>query len=190
MTEFTIDCGEILLREYRMEDVDAICALTQESAILEFLPDWNVSKELRLNWMANYELVENKQFLQAVANGGQIGELRLRLGIVLKETGAFIGWCTTGIKDELPSPNREIAYAISEEYSGRGYTTLAARALIAYLFENTDVKELNAVALLNNISSNKVIQKCGFNQLGEMDIDGQSHFYYKLRKSEWSGTGK
>ncbi len=47
MTELTIDCGDILLREYRMEDVDAICALTQQPAILEFLPDWNASKEQR-----------------------------------------------------------------------------------------------------------------------------------------------
>jgi len=65
--------------------------------------------------------------------------------------------------------------------------TQAARALVAYLFENTDVNELNAVALLNNIPSNKVIQKCGFEQQGEIVIDGQPHFYYKLRKSEWPG---
>lgn len=187
MTEFTIDCGDILLREYRMEDVDAICELTQQPAILEFLPDWNASKEQRLDWMANYELVENKQFLQAVAVDGHIGDLCLRLGIVLKETGAFIGWCVTGIKDELPSPNREIAYAISQDYSGKGYMTQAARALIAYLFENTDVTELNALALLNNIPSNKVIQKCEFEQQGEIEIDGQPHFYYKLCKSEWTG---
>ncbi|MCU6340229.1 GNAT family N-acetyltransferase, partial [Enterobacter quasiroggenkampii] len=96
-----------------MEDVDAICALTQQPAILEFLPDWNATKEQRLDWMTNYELVENKQFLQAVVEDGHIRDHCLRLGIVLKETGAFIGWCVTGMKDELPSPNREIAYAIS-----------------------------------------------------------------------------
>ncbi|MBG9735442.1 hypothetical protein [Paenibacillus alvei] len=57
MIEFTIDCGDILLREYRIDDVEAICALTQEPAILEFFLDWNVSKELRLNWMTNYESI-------------------------------------------------------------------------------------------------------------------------------------
>ncbi|MGG0813694.1 hypothetical protein ABE142_13565 [Paenibacillus alvei] len=36
MTEFTIDCGDILLCEYRIDDVEAICALTQEPAILSF----------------------------------------------------------------------------------------------------------------------------------------------------------
>jgi len=50
-----------------------------------------------------------------------------------------------------------------------------------------NVTELNAVALLNNISSNRVIQKCGFIQYGEIDIDGKAHLYYKLRKSEWAG---
>ncbi|EPY14483.1 acetyltransferase [Paenibacillus alvei A6-6i-x] len=50
-----------------------------------------------------------------------------------------------------------------------------------------NVTELNAVALLNNISSNRVIQKCGFIQYGEIDIEGKAHLYYKLRKSEWAG---
>lgn len=30
--------------------------------------------------------------------------------MILKETGEFIGFCMTGIKDELPTPNREIAH--------------------------------------------------------------------------------
>ena len=36
--------------------------------------------------------------------------------VFIKETDEFIGWCCTGIKDELPSPNREIMYAISSEF--------------------------------------------------------------------------
>jgi ribosomal-protein-alanine N-acetyltransferase len=36
---FTIDCGEILLREFRTEDVDAIYELTSQPEVYEFLPD-------------------------------------------------------------------------------------------------------------------------------------------------------
>ncbi|SYX83278.1 GCN5 family acetyltransferase (fragment) [Paenibacillus alvei] len=43
------------------------------------------------------------------------------------------------------------------------------------------------ILVSNNISSNRGIQKCGFIQYGEIDIDGQAHLYYKLRKSEWTG---
>jgi ribosomal-protein-alanine N-acetyltransferase len=67
--------------EYRIEDLDALYALTQQLEIIEFLPDWNVSKEQRLDWLLNYETVENKQFLVAVSEGGNIEQLRLRLSI-------------------------------------------------------------------------------------------------------------
>lgn len=101
---FMIECKNILLREYAIENVDPLYELTQQAEIMEFLPDWNAPREKRLYWMQNYEIVENKQFLQAVADGGQIGDLCLRLAIILKETGEFIGCCCSGIKEELPFP--------------------------------------------------------------------------------------
>ncbi|MFD0681408.1 MULTISPECIES: hypothetical protein [unclassified Paenibacillus] len=64
--------------------------------IHEYFPGWNVSKEKKEDWFINYEIPGNKQFLNAVSEGASIGELRLRLGIILKEMGDFIGWCCTG----------------------------------------------------------------------------------------------
>lgn len=74
---------------------------------------------LRLNVRIS---LDNKQFFDAVSQSKDIGELRLRLGIILKETGEFIGWCCSGIKEELPAPNREIMYAISKDHRGKGLT--------------------------------------------------------------------
>ncbi|MGM2732132.1 GNAT family N-acetyltransferase, partial [Bacillus cereus group sp. Bce005] len=86
------------------------------------------------------------------------------------ETDEFIGWCCTGIKDELPSPNREIMYAISSEFQKKGYATKASKGLINYLFTNTNLDVINAVALINIVSSNKVIEKCGFTYLSQQTI--------------------
>ncbi|PED68629.1 GNAT family N-acetyltransferase, partial [Bacillus pseudomycoides] len=104
----------------------------------------------------------NKAFLDAAVNTSNIDDHFLKLGVFIKETDEFIGWCCTGIKDELPSPNREIMYAISSEYQKKGYATKASTGLINYLFTNTNLDVINAVALINNVSSNKVIEKCGF----------------------------
>lgn len=79
----------------------------------------------------------NKGFLEAVPN---IGEHLLNLGIILKETNEFIGWCCTGPNDELPKPNREIGYAISKYHRNRGYTTQAVKGLIKYMFEKQMLK--------------------------------------------------
>lgn len=183
---FQIECEDIILREYSIEDLDEFYTLTWQPEIYEYLPGWNVPKEQRLDWMINYEIVENKQFLKAVSEGGNIGELRLRLGIILKETGAFIGWCNTGIKDELPLPNREIMFAISKDHRRKGYTAQAVNGLLQYLFKNTDVEELNAIALVHNIGSNKVIQKCFFDFLNTLEIDDEIYNYYKFKKLTWS----
>ncbi|WP_306418801.1 GNAT family N-acetyltransferase [Brevibacillus reuszeri] len=181
----TIECKDVILREFLVEDVDAIYNLTQQPHIIEFLPEWSVSKEQRLNWLTNYETVENRQFIKAVADGGDVGELRLRLGVILKETVEFIGWCYTGIKEELPAPNREIAYAISKQHANKGYTTQAAIGMINYLFENTNVEELSAVAMYRNASSNRVIQKCGFVPVNDIVIKEEAYHSYKLYKADW-----
>ncbi|MEI4770275.1 GNAT family N-acetyltransferase [Psychrobacillus sp. FJAT-51614] len=180
---FTIDCGEILLREYSVEDVDAIYEITSQPEVYEFLPDFKTTREQRLDWVTNYEIPSNKMFLAAVPNIEE--QTYLRLGIILKETGKFIGFCMTGIKENLSAPNREIAYAISRNYRNRGYTTKAAKGLSNYLFEKTNVELLNAIALTNNISSSRVIQKSGFKFVEEIEIENQKYYHYILHKNEW-----
>ncbi len=179
----TIDCGEIILREYRIEDVDALYELTSQPEVHEFIPGSKATREQRLNWITNYEIPSNKEFLAAVPNIE--GQNYLNLGIFIKETGEFIGFCNTGIKEELPAPNREIGYAISKHYRNKGYTTKAAKGLINYLFENTNVELLNAVARIDNVSSNKVIQKIGFHFIGDIEIDDQKFYHYTIHKKEW-----
>jgi RimJ/RimL family protein N-acetyltransferase len=179
---FTIDCKDVYLREYILDDLEEFHSLTWQSEIHEYLPGWKVSKEQREDWFINYEIPGNKKFLNAVSEGGGVGDLRLRLGIILKDTEGFIGWCCTGIKDELPTPNREIMFAISKDHRGKGYTTQAAHGLIKYLFENTNVEVLNAIALLRNVPSNRVIQKCGFNFQNIIEVDNEKYNYYRLRK--------
>ena len=185
---FTIDCGEIILREFTIEDVNRIYEITSQPEVYEFLPDWQSTREQRLSWVANYEIPSNKAFLQAVPTIG--GANYLKLGIVLKETGEFIGFCTTGMKEELREPNREIAYAISTQYRNRGYTTQAVKGLVNYLFEGTDVEQLNTVVLPRNVSSVKVIQKCGFRLYGEIEIEGKMHLHYILTKEEWDRVNR
>jgi [ribosomal protein S5]-alanine N-acetyltransferase len=178
---FIIDCGEILLREYRIEDSVSIYNLAMEDEIYRFLPDWRTSREQRLEWVRDYEIPGNQAFLKAVSKG-DVPEGYFRLGIILKETGQFIGWCCAGPKEELPLPNTEIFYAISKDYAGRGYVTTAAKALIQFLFQETKIETLNALAEIENIASNKVIQKCGFDYIGEIEIDYKLHHHYKMYK--------
>ncbi|WP_462411733.1 GNAT family N-acetyltransferase [Neobacillus sp. Marseille-QA0830] len=178
-----IDLGDILLREYIVKDADAIYELTLQPEVYEFLPDFKTTREQRLNWVTNYEIPLNKKFIAALPNIEE--QTYLRLAVILKETEELIGFVMSGIKEELPQPNREIAYAISKHYHNRGYATKAAKGLITFLFKQTNVEILNAVALPRNTGSNKVIQKIGFQYINDVEINNQTHHHYLLHKSAW-----
>ena len=182
---FRIDCGDIYLQEFTTKDAESIYKISHQPEIERFLPDWKSTKEQRINWIINDEIPANKAFLDAVKTASNIGGHSLKLGIFMKDTNEFIGWCCTGMKEELPSPNREIMYAISSEYQNNGYATKATKGLIDYLFKNTNVDVLNAVALINNVPSNKVIKKCGFIYTSQQMIENQLYNHYQLNKSEW-----
>lgn len=178
---FTIECEDIVLKEFQLEDLDELYSLTLQTEITDILPDWKATKEQRKEWLINMHMKSNKEFLEVVPN---VGEQWLTLGIILKETNEFIGWCCTGPCDELPKPNREIGYAISKYHRNKGYMTQAVQGLIRYLFENTNVAALNAIALADNAPSNKVIQKCGFKYIDNVKIGEREFYHYKHAKKE------
>lgn len=182
--ELIINCKDIYLREYRLEDLKKLQEITWQPEVYEFLPGWNATIEDRTLWLTEYEIPENQRFKQAVVAGGDIGELCLRMAIVLKENDEFIGWCCSGIKDELPAPNREIMYGISKHFRNRGYTTQAVNGMTEYLFEHTNVEVLNAIALTTNQASNKVIQKCNFERLNLIEIENEPYIHYQLCKGK------
>ena len=181
--EIKIDCKDIILREYRLEDLDKLQELTWQPEIYTYLPGWNVERSERENWLRNYEIPENNRFLQQVAKKQKVDGLRLRLGITIKENEEFIGWCCTGPKEELPEPNREIMYGISKNHRNKGYTSQAVEGMINYLFQNTEVEYLNGIALKDNKSSNKVLQKNAFEQVGVVEIEEKIFNHYIIKKT-------
>jgi RimJ/RimL family protein N-acetyltransferase len=187
---FRIDCGDIYLQEFSIENGEDIYRISNQPEIAHFLPDWKSTKKQRMDWIANYEIPANKAFLEAAAKTANIGGHTLKLGVFCKETDGLIGWCCTGIKDELSAPNREIMYAISSEYQGKGFATIATMGLINYLFTHTNVEIINAVALINNVSSNKVIEKSAFAYQGQQIIENERYHHYILSKAEWKRNMK
>jgi [ribosomal protein S5]-alanine N-acetyltransferase len=63
----------------------------------------------------------------------------------------------------------EIAYGIAPGYEGQGYATEAAKALMAFALERVDVTTIRAHTKPENGASGRVLAKCGFHQVGEVD---------------------
>lgn len=87
----------------------------------------------------------------------------MRLGIISKDSGQFIGVCGTGILDKVSPPNREIFMGSQTNTEIRVTLLKQRKGLIKFLFDNTNVEELIAIAQIRNLPSNKVIQNVVLN---------------------------
>ena len=93
-----------------------------------------------------------------------------------------------GIIGVVPQPKIqgevEILFSIADEFQGNGYATEAALEIIKWFFGLKKDLYLCAIAKVNNIASQKVVEKCGFSFVEEREIlydDKMTMFkYYKL----------
>ena len=91
--------------------------------------------------------------------------------VVQRESGLVIG--SVGFKGPPDSEGMvEIAYGIAPGFQGRGYATEAAEAGVKVAFDDERVRLVRAHTLPTNIASLRVLEKCGFERIGEIvDIE-------------------
>lgn len=63
----------------------------------------------------------------------------------------------------------ELAYGIAAEHQGKGFATEAAEALVAFAFSSGLVRVVRAHTLPEPNASTRVLTKCGFEWLGEVN---------------------
>lgn len=88
--------------------------------------------------------------------------------MVLTHSGAVVGSC--GYKGPPdPAGMVEIAYGVDADQQGHGYATEAAEALTRYAFESPLVSLVCAHTRPAANASTKVLTKCGFRWVGEVN---------------------
>ena len=98
-----------------------------------------------------------------------INEERLAVGL-----GGFKGPPSDGVV--------EIAYAIVPEQQRKGHATDAARALVSYEFGHVEVQTVRAHTLPDGVASQRVLQKSGFRQVGEL-IDPDDGLVWRFERA-------
>ncbi len=113
------------------------------------------------------------------------------LAVTLKD-GTLIGSISAG-----PSPNWGIGYIISPEYTGNGYATEALGSLVKALFELDDgPDEINACVFADNPASSQVLEKQGFEFVGECvseavaRVEPSRDYQYRLTRGGLKGLAK
>lgn len=113
-----------------------------------------------------------------------------RWAVVLKETGAFIGWA--GLKrmaDEAVNGHTgfmDIGYRFQRRHWGKGYATEAAAACLRYGFETMDLPEICAFAETGNAASRHVLRKIGLTEHpGTFECYDKPCVWFSLSRMAW-----
>lgn len=158
----TIETMRLTLR--RLELTDA------EMMFRNWTSDDNVTRFLR--WDAHKTIEATKNMIQQWVNSYQ-EDSTYYWGMYLKD-GEMIGSIGITITSEYDFKG-ELGDKIGSRWWNQGYTSEAARAVIDYMFRNTDIERMDAFSSVENPASGKVMEKAGMHQ------EGLLRHYYKTR---------
>jgi len=92
----------------------------------------------------------------------------------------------------LPSKRMEIGYDLIQSEKGKGFGTEAVQIIVDHLFLTKDIVRIQAVTNIENIPSQRVLEKAGFQKEGRLrkvshvkQEYGDAYIYSILRE-EWN----
>jgi diamine N-acetyltransferase len=93
---------------------------------------------------------------------------------IVQVDGQPAGWVTLVVSN-WEHGLAEVGYALSTPFQGQGYMTEALRQLLADLFANSTLERVEARCAVENVGSQRVLEKNGFRR------EGLLLGYFKLR---------
>lgn len=115
-----------------------------------------------------------------------------RWAVIDKESKEFVGW--SGLKYETKVREdmdyNDLGYRLKRKFWGLGIATETALEALKFGFETLGLDEIYAGAAVNNIGSNKVLKKVGFQQLETFQYDGADIYWYGMERDAWSNKNE
>jgi ribosomal-protein-alanine N-acetyltransferase len=109
-----------------------------------------------------------------------------------KSSGDFIGWSGLRLNSDLTYNNKtnfyDVGYRFIPRYWGKGYATESSIAALDYGFNTMNLKLINGISEIENIASNKVLQKIGLQFVNTFKIDSVEAHWYELKKENYAKT--
>lgn len=171
-----VETERLILREILPEDIDGMFELDSDKEVHQYL--------------GNKPVVDKKKSLEIINFVRQQYEENSigRWAIVEKSTNNFVGWAGLKLVKELTNNHidyYDLGYRLIRKYWRQGFATESAIASLTYGFEKLKLEEIFAAAHLENIASNRILTKIGFQKSGTFTYDSADHNWYKLDKELW-----
>ena len=82
--------------------------------------------------------------------------------------------CSIGFNDK-----HEVSFETNKKYRRQGYMKEALISLIDWIFENTNIKQIDAIVNMYNEASINTLLSCGFMLNNEYSVCDTYHYYVK-----------
>jgi ribosomal-protein-alanine N-acetyltransferase len=166
-----LETERLALRRLTMDDLDALAEIYRDEKARRYFPEGTLTREEtreELEWIIDVYYGQYGYGLWATT---------------LRETNVFIGRCGLLPWTIEGRAEVEVAYLLAKSYWGLGLGTEAARAILAYGFEQLHLTRLISLIDPENEASIKVAVKIGMTLERVGDIDGEPTLVYSASKS-------
>ncbi len=180
--QFYLETERLIMRDILETDVDGMFELDSDPLIHKYLGNKPIkTKDQAVN------------IIQFIHN--QYKELGIgRFATIEKSSGDFIGWSglklNTGEKEALNAKTEfyDIGYRFISRYWGKGYATESSLAAINFGFNKLNIETMCGAAEIENIVSNKVLQKIGLKFINQFDFEDVKANWYELKQKDYAKT--
>lgn len=174
----SIETQRLVLRAYRASDVDDVVAYASDEAFSRYLPAVPFP----------YAHTDAVTFLATTA----LLDASVHASWAIECERQAIGGISLRI--ERDSQRASLGYGMGQCWWGRGITTEAARAVVAYGFDTLSLERISATANARNIGSQRVMQHLGMTHEGTLRShriargERVDEVWYGLLRDEWVGA--
>ena len=172
---FRLETERLLLRPYRLEDLDDLHAMLSDPEHMRWYPE-PFSREGSLEWL-------ERQIARHETRGYALWIVDDR------RTGAFLGTAGPSLVTIEEADEVEIGWHTRPGRKGEGIATEVGAAARDWAFANLEVDHLIALVRPENRPSGRVAEKIGMQVDREVDHKGLRHHVYRIDRVTWARAG-
>lgn len=167
MASLPAETERLSFRRLGMEDLDSLLALQSDPAYRRY--------------MSTFDRAGLEGYLRSVAEEwSERGHGRV--AILDRESGRFLG--RTGLKHWPQFDETEVGWVLRPDARGHGYATEAARAALAWGFQQFDLPYITAMIQPGNDASVKVAERLGLAPIRSDELIGEEVVVYAIGREE------
>lgn len=180
MSNFQLETKNLILRHMNHDDLDGMFELDSNPIVHKYL--------------GNKPLTTKEQSKAYIASNIEQRKTRgiARWVAIEKSSGDFIGWSGLRLNSDITFNNTtnfyDVGYRFIPRYWGKGYATESSIIALDYFFNTMKKNLLIGVAEVDNIASNRVLQKIGLQFVEEFKIDDIPANWFQLKKEDYAKT--